>query len=67
MRTVDYTEFQENQEADLADDEEDSLQSNDMRSTSNCSGNSIPMHSQTKSASKEEKKNQKGMTRRFNP
>lgn len=61
MRTVDYTEFQENQEVDLADDEEDSLQSNDMRSTSSCSGNSIPTHSQTKSASKGEKKNQKGM------
>ena len=61
MRTVDYTEFQKNQEVDLADDEEDSLQSNDMRSTSSCSGNSIPTHSQTKSASKGEKKNQKGM------
>ena len=35
MRTADYIEFEENQEPDLDDCEEDSLQSNGMRSPSN--------------------------------
>ena len=56
MRTADHIQFEENQEPDLDDAEEDILQSNNMRSPSNYSENSIPTHSQTKSASKGKKK-----------
>ena len=67
VRTAYYIEFEENQEPDLDDDKEDSLLSNDMRSPSNYSKNSVPMHSQTKSASEGKKKRQNGMIRKFNP
>ena len=55
MKTPDCIEFEENQKPDL-DDEEDTLQSNDMRSPSNYSENSILTHSRTNSALKENKK-----------
>lgn len=56
MKTPDCIEFEEKQKPDLDDDEEDTLQSNDMRSPSSYSENSIPTHSRTNSDLKEKKK-----------
>ena len=57
MKTADCIEFEENQEPDLDDEEEDTLQSNNIRSPRNYSKNSIPTHSKTKSVLKGKKKN----------